>query len=402
MGLFCVNMHFRTADHNALSTSLKRREIKQYRLLAPEGGWTTLYEERASQQDEDRVREVTSGLSKDLNVVAIAFLVHDSDIACYWLFENGRLIDEFNSCPDYFGGDDSESDAPSGGQPDLLVKYCKPGIRSETLAEILGEDVVFAEGLIEKLADALGIEPSRALADYRDAAEESDSEDSLDGPPDELSTGKARKLDSISRGLQAQLAGMFGSQSQGPVDPKVAALVDAAVRGNVDEIGRLIGEGADVEGEAPVSPPGANEAAGMGKVLASAMPKMPMTALLAAVVNKRREAAKRLLEAGANPNRMHPLFGATIHAACGAGDPESLQLLLDHGGDANLQNPQKLTPLGVIAAGRTSLERIAQIQEMTKSMGLKLPGIAAQISGFVAPTQGWDACEKLLKERGAR
>ena len=102
MGLFCANLHFRTTDDKALSASLNRRGVTRYRVVPAKGEWTSLYEERASQQDDGRVRDLAGGLSEDLHVAAIAFLVHDSDVACYWLFDGGRLLDEYNSCPDYF------------------------------------------------------------------------------------------------------------------------------------------------------------------------------------------------------------------------------------------------------------------------------------------------------------
>ncbi len=400
MGLFCVNMHFRTTDDKAVSDALKKRNITQFHLMPAKGGWTSLYEERASQQDDDRIRAVTAGLSKDLNIPAIAFLVHDSDIACYWLFENGQLVDEFNSCPDYFDENaDEESTGETGGRPDVLVRYCKPGVREDALAGILAEKTVFAESVIEQLAEMIGIESSRALADYRDMSEGGEFvENEEDGD-----AGEAIKNLSKRGGLAAQLAGMFGPQAQGAaVDPQVSALVNAASLGKADEVGQLLAAGAAVDGEAPASPPGADAATGMGKIFPGGMPKIPMTALLAAVLNKHRQAAERLLAAGADPNRVHPLIGAPMHAACGAGDPEMLRALLEHGGDANVLNLQKLSPLGVIATGRTSLERIAQIQEMTKSMGIKIPGLTGPISNIVLPTAGWDACEKLLKEHGAR
>ena len=37
-----------------------------------------------------------------------------------------------------------------------------------------------------------------------------------------------------------------------------------------------------------------------------------------------------------------------------------------------------------------------------KSMGIKVPGIADQISNITLPLDGWDACERLLKSHGAR
>ena len=125
MGLFCVNLHFRTTDDKALSDALGRRGVSRYRVVPAKSGWTSLYEEQASEQDDRRIRDLAGGLSEDLQVPAIAFLVHDSDIACYWLFDGGRLLDEYNSCPDYF--DDGATD---DGSPSL-----RPGLDLEILTE---------------------------------------------------------------------------------------------------------------------------------------------------------------------------------------------------------------------------------------------------------------------------
>ena len=48
MGLFCVNLHFRTTDDSALSEALVRRGISRYRIVLAKSGWTSLNEEQAS------------------------------------------------------------------------------------------------------------------------------------------------------------------------------------------------------------------------------------------------------------------------------------------------------------------------------------------------------------------
>jgi ankyrin repeat protein len=127
-----------------------------------------------------------------------------------------------------------------------------------------------------------------------------------------------------------------------------------------------------------------------------------MTAFMAAVVHQQRRAAERLLDAGADPNRAHFLFGTPVHAATGAGNAELLQLLLDRGGDPNAPNRQGQTPLGVIAASRASLAGLAQAQAMMKSMGLASQPLLEQLSNLKLPTEGWDACEQLLQARGTQ
>ena len=53
----------------------------------------------------------------------------------------------------------------------------------------------------------------------------------------------------------------------------------------------------------------------------------------------------------------------------------------------------------MLAASRTGLDRLAQLQAAWKAMGAKLP---RQLSKVSLPLEGWDACERLLKARGAR
>jgi ankyrin repeat protein len=118
-----------------------------------------------------------------------------------------------------------------------------------------------------------------------------------------------------------------------------------------------------------------------------------MTALFAAVSHGQRAAVVRLLDAGADVNRVNAMFGAAVHTAAGAGDATMLELLLDRGGDASVPNAQGQTPLAVIAASRASIARLAQAQELVRSLGGAMPA-------FAFPTAGWDACAALLKKRG--
>src|SRR5262245_44835179 len=136
MGLFCVNLHFRTTDEQGLSAALKNQGVANYHVLPAKNGWVTLYEERASMQDDEWLQELASGLSQELQVPAIAFLVHDSDVACYWLFDDGQLLDQFNSCPDYFDdGALGRGQSQLGGQPDVLLRYCRSGVTEDDLAD---------------------------------------------------------------------------------------------------------------------------------------------------------------------------------------------------------------------------------------------------------------------------
>jgi hypothetical protein len=399
MGLFCANVHFRTNDDAPLRAALKRRRIDDCHTLDAKGGWISLYEERMSEQNDEWIRDLAGGLSKDLQVPAIAFLVHDSDIACYWLYDKGQLQDEYNSCPDYFEDSPSADGSPSGGQTHVLVRYCPSGTTPEQLAEILGKKELFAEGIIEQLAKAMGIDRGRAIADYR-SIEQGEGPDDEGGDDDDGGGPSDAPSHLAKMGPLAKMLGFAGRAQS--ADPGASALVQAAAKGDLSAIDRLVSEGIAVDAEAPAPLPAGPTAAAPGQFLPAAAMALPMSPLLAAIVNKQRGAAERLLERGANPNHVHPIFGTAVHAAIGTGEVELLQLLIDRGGDVNARNLRGQTPLQTIAAGRATKERLAQAQAMMKSMGMEMPGIVGQLSQVKLPLEGWDACERLLKAKGAR
>ena len=217
MGLFCVNFHFRTNDERALSEALNRRGINRCRVVSAKSGWTSLYEEQASEQDDRRIRELGGGLSKDLHVPTIAFLVHDSDIACYWLFDNGQLLDEYNSDSGYFDTDADGPPNPSGGRTDILLRYCRSGVRQEELAKILSVESVrattFAEDVIERLAKALGIDRKLAIADYRNGAGDGGPDGIGGADDDDDDDGGGPGTLSIQAGLMERLAKRLSAAS---------------------------------------------------------------------------------------------------------------------------------------------------------------------------------------------
>lgn len=411
MGLFCVSMHSRTTDDTGLSRALSRRGLTEYRVLTAKNGWVSLYEAEVSAQDDDRIRELAGGLSTDLHVAAIAFMVHDSDIACYWLYDDGRLLDQYNSCPDYFD-DGDEPSGPAGGRPDVLVRYCRAGVSQDDLAAILAQETVFADDVIAGLAAALGIDVKRALSDYRDiGGPEGPDGDDLDDDGGEDSGGPTVSpphtglLGRVGRRMTEMLG---GGPCSATADPQATALVKAAARGDTEEMDQLLGTRMDIDAEAPAPLPGGQPMAGLGQLFPRGVPEIAMTPLLAAVAHKRRRAAERLLDAGADPNRAHPLFGTAVHVATGTGDVDLLRLLVDRGGDVHARSAQGQTPLGIIEAGRTTPQRMAEVEKLMKLMGKQLSGPTAELpiekllSDLNLPTEGWEACERLLKACGAK
>jgi hypothetical protein len=406
MGLFCVNFHFRTRDQSAVDQAMEQRGAKRRKTLPSQGDWTAVYEEQASNQDDERVSQLIKEVSADLRVPAIAFLVHDSDVACYWLCESGRMLDEYNSCPDYFE-DSAGDEGPSGGSAEALLKFCRPGISADELSELLQSDPTFADGIVERLAEALGIDPERALSDYRDFGDDDDfGDEDSDDEGDDGDDGDAEDIESsrdilpFRNQIAKQLERVLGAgRSPTPVDPQVQELIDAIAADDPAKADRILQNGVAVDGVALTTLPKKQSMAGLGQIFAGEVPKMEMTPLLTAVTHGRLWAANKLLDAGADPNQSSLLLGTPVHAATGNGDVEMLKLLLDRGGNPTSKNQHGQTPLQVLLAARGTLDQLANAQSMLKSMGMSVPKLVEQLAQTQLPVEGWAACEALLRSR---
>jgi hypothetical protein len=100
MGGFYDSIHVRTESYQLIQDLLTRlAKDKGYKFyLAPViNGWVSLFASEYWQ--ETLSREISAETQTDV----LHMMVHDDDIFRYLYYRNGELIDEFNSCPDYFG-----------------------------------------------------------------------------------------------------------------------------------------------------------------------------------------------------------------------------------------------------------------------------------------------------------
>ena len=73
-------------------------------MIGPAGRWISVYDEAPESQDESTLREVAEHLSATLEHAVITVLVHDSDVLRLSLFEPGGLRAEYDSNPEFSGG----------------------------------------------------------------------------------------------------------------------------------------------------------------------------------------------------------------------------------------------------------------------------------------------------------
>jgi hypothetical protein len=176
MGAFFTNCQVRRTSPSAVANALAKL-IRSRAYISPEkNGWVTVYAEATEEQDQAVLCRIAAGLSKVLKTDVFGFLVHDSDIAAYWLYRCGALADEFNSAPDYFGETvDDATRARVRGSPDALLPLCVAGTtRAQIEAVIHPSDgfQLMAEQILADLAELLGIDESRIALGFNYFAEE--------------------------------------------------------------------------------------------------------------------------------------------------------------------------------------------------------------------------------------
>jgi Ankyrin repeats (3 copies) len=419
MGLFCVNFHVRSAGTTDVTSALKNDETRDTLVLPEKNGWTSFYEKLASHQDEARIVQIGKRVSAGLERLVVAFLVHDSDIACYWLFENGTQVDSYNSCPDYFSDSDADEEhtGDRGGDPELLLRHCRPGTTLAEIQSVLDSDSIFAEQIIEQVAALLGIPEARAISDYRDIADGDNpddftgpdfdggggGDDGAEGPLDSGSLGSGRaEVFSIQEFVNRRLKGAAGPEQRGGNSAKRQETAErrflaAAASGDIETLEQLLVDG--VAPDAVAEAPAPRTMASVATMFPGGLPAM--TGLMAAVLNGQANAARWLLARGASPDLDHFLFGSPVHAAATAGKPEVLQVLIEHGADVQRKTPHGLSALQIIGNTRSAWSKINTVHSSLSALGIKLPGMTGmtgQTPDMAKMESGWAACEKLLRE----
>lgn len=133
MGSSYTNLQVRTRDYDRVVSILRDGNALPVYVSKPcDRGWISVYPRGTENQDPQLLRALAQRLSKDLETGVFGFLVHDSDLFWYVLFENGKQSDEYESDPGYFDGEDV---GPSGGNMRAVVRYCIPGTTIKDLTD---------------------------------------------------------------------------------------------------------------------------------------------------------------------------------------------------------------------------------------------------------------------------
>jgi hypothetical protein len=133
MGLFYTNIILYKAQQQQVADFL--RNPKRIAYVSPtQDNFTVVYDKETEDQDTRVLKNITSLLTKRFRCKALASLVHDSDVYMYWLYENGKLLDTYNSIPGYFDAEVNQP-LPEGGD---AKKLCEAFDKLNAVSEIQG------------------------------------------------------------------------------------------------------------------------------------------------------------------------------------------------------------------------------------------------------------------------
>jgi hypothetical protein len=160
MGNFYTNITLQGPTQDEVAEALAAMGRSAY--VSPTvDGFTVVFHAECEMQDDRVLRRLTADLTTYLACPGLAVLDHDDDILWYALYTNGELIDEYNSCPDYF--ELQQPPALNGGDPAKLIEAFGVTADADETRRVLrasneGDDgFVFAFERHEALARLLGL-----------------------------------------------------------------------------------------------------------------------------------------------------------------------------------------------------------------------------------------------------
>jgi hypothetical protein len=166
MGNFYVNFSVRQDDTLPVVEALRRARLNAI-VTPPSMGFVVVFEKQSDTQDTEAIEQVGNLLSREVEAPVFAVLNHDDDVLCFWLFEQGRLVDSYNSCPDYFGETAEGVFGVSGDAQQLCESLSVPRAVEQVDSILRADDYVFAMDRHAALVEAMGLSSYAVGSGYR-------------------------------------------------------------------------------------------------------------------------------------------------------------------------------------------------------------------------------------------
>jgi tetratricopeptide (TPR) repeat protein len=177
MGAFYGSILFKTDNRDSVRILLESiaKESGGSFLLGPVvNGWISAFPNHSGQ--DQRVSEM---IAARLGVDVFHLMLHDDDVFCYWLYRANRLVDHYNSCPDYFGGATDEERIKASGKPEQFQDLIGgPKILNQIKQLLLTEksEFTFESKRMAQFVDLMGLPNAMSSYEYLQAGERDDIE----------------------------------------------------------------------------------------------------------------------------------------------------------------------------------------------------------------------------------
>lgn len=118
MGAFYGSAHIRSDQITEVTGVLEELAKRKWKFLVSPviDGWIAVYPNIHGQDER-----VSKAIAKKLDWPILHVAVHDDDVFYYWYYRNGKLIDRFSSCPEYFGQISERMTSLLRGKPERLA-----------------------------------------------------------------------------------------------------------------------------------------------------------------------------------------------------------------------------------------------------------------------------------------
>lgn len=157
--------HIQTDDETSVARAVERFLPRLGRsastVVTPvANGWITIYDELCDREREAH-RRFGAELSERLGVPAVALRLEEMVVVRYYLFERGRMVDEYLSVPTYFGQVSKADELSLAANPTLVARLtgADPAqVRARVRTASSPIDLPDGPELLAEVAAVLGVE----------------------------------------------------------------------------------------------------------------------------------------------------------------------------------------------------------------------------------------------------
>jgi ribosomal protein S18 acetylase RimI-like enzyme len=157
--------HVQTDDETSVARAVERFLPRLGRSPRTEvtpvrNGWITIFDELCD-RDREAHRRFGAELSERLGVPSVALRLEEMTVVRYYLFERGRMVDEYLSVPTYFGQVSKADELSLAANPTLagrLTGADPAQVRARVRTASSPLDLPDGPELLEQVAAVLGVE----------------------------------------------------------------------------------------------------------------------------------------------------------------------------------------------------------------------------------------------------